>query len=66
PNSGYFYVDMDKTMSLFNRFASQTQRPIPPETSAIFNSIRGLGVTATQPDKSTSQVEMLLGLKPKS
>jgi len=66
PNSGYLYVDMDKTMSLVNRFASQTQRPIPPETSAIFNSIRGLGVTATQPDKSTSQVEMLLGLKPKS
>jgi len=66
PNSGYLYVDMDKTMSLVNRFASQTQQPIPPETSAIFNSIRGLGVTATQPDKSTSQVEMLLGLKPKS
>ncbi len=66
PNSGYFYVDMDKTMSLVNRFASQTQQPITPEASAILNSIRGLGVTATQPDKSTSQVEMLLGLKPKS
>ncbi len=66
PNGGYLYVDMDKTMSLVNRFATQTQQPIKPETMAIFNSIRGIGVTATQPDNSTSQVEMLLGLKPKS
>ncbi len=65
PNGGYLYLDMDKTVSLVNRFAVQGQL-MPPETSAILASIRGLGVTATSPDKSTSQVEMLLALKPKT
>jgi Protein of unknown function (DUF3352) len=65
PNGGYFYVDMDKTMTIVNRFAAPTQA-IPPEASAILSSIRGLGVTANSPDKSTSQMEMLLALKPKT
>jgi hypothetical protein len=64
PNGGYFYVDMDKTMTLVNRFTAG--QPVPPEANAILNSIRGLGVTATSPDKSISQVEMLLALKPKT
>lgn len=64
PNGGYFYLDMDKTMTIVNRFASRSQQPIPPEASAILSSIRGLGVTAISSDKSTSQVEMLLALKP--
>jgi hypothetical protein len=64
PNGGYFYLDMDRTMTLVNKFATPAQ-PIPPETAAVLNSIRGLGVTATSPDKSISQMEMLLSLKPK-
>ncbi|BAB73785.1 DUF3352 domain-containing protein [Anabaena sp. FACHB-709] len=64
PNGGYFYLDMDRTMTLFNRFATQTQRPIPPEANAVLSSIRGLGITANSPDKSLSQVEILLALKP--
>ncbi|GAA6621827.1 DUF3352 domain-containing protein [Scytonema sp. NUACC26] len=66
PNGGYFYIDMDKTASLIERFATAQRQPISPEASAIMSSIRGLGMTATSPDKSTSQVEMLLALKPKS
>jgi hypothetical protein len=65
PNGGFLYLDMDKTVSLVNRFAVQGQA-MPPEASAILSSIRGLGVTATSLDKSTSQVEMLLALKPKT
>ncbi|MBW4563801.1 MAG: DUF3352 domain-containing protein [Mojavia pulchra JT2-VF2] len=65
PNGGYLYLDMDRTMSLVNRFAAASQ-PLPPEASAILGSIRGLGITATSPDKSISQVEMLLALKPKT
>ncbi|HEY9803431.1 MAG TPA: DUF3352 domain-containing protein [Leptolyngbyaceae cyanobacterium] len=64
PNGGYFYLDMDRTMTLVNRFATQTQQPIPPEANAILSSIRGLSMTANSPDKSSSQVEMLLALKP--
>jgi Protein of unknown function (DUF3352) len=65
PNGGFLYLDMDKTVSLVNRYAVQSQA-IPPEVAAILSSIRGLGVTATSLDKSTSQVEMLLALKPKT
>jgi hypothetical protein len=64
PNGGYFYLDMDKTMAIVNKFAAAGQ-PIPPEASAVLNSIRGLGVTANSSDKSSSQMEMLLALKPK-
>lgn len=65
PNGGYFYLDMDKTTSLINRFATQNQS-LPPEASAIMNSIHGVSLTATSPDKSTTNMEMLLALKPKS
>ncbi|MEH1825435.1 MAG: DUF3352 domain-containing protein [Nostoc sp.] len=61
PNGGYFYLDMDKTKTvpLFNSFVSSNA-----DTITILNSIRGLGFTANSPDKSTSQLEMLLALKP--
>jgi len=65
PNGGFLYLDMDKTVSLVNRYAVQGQA-IPPEAAAILSSIRGLGVTATSQDKSISQVEILLALKPKT
>lgn len=67
PNAGYFYIDMDKTMSVVNRnLAAARNNPIPPEVNLILNSIRGIGITAIQPDTSTSQVEILLALKPKT
>ncbi|MEH2115701.1 DUF3352 domain-containing protein [Nostoc sp.] len=61
PNGGYFYLDMDKTKTvpLINSFVSSNA-----DTITILNSIRGLGFTANSPDKSTSQLEMLLALKP--
>ncbi|MFN6487474.1 MULTISPECIES: DUF3352 domain-containing protein [unclassified Nostoc] len=61
PNGGYFYLDMDKTKTvpLINSFVSSNA-----DTIIILNSIRGLGFTAISPDKSTSELEMLLALKP--
>ncbi|MBD2743065.1 DUF3352 domain-containing protein [Coleofasciculus sp. FACHB-1120] len=67
PNAGYFYLDMDKTMSLVNRQLPPAQKSsITPETTAILNSMHGIGLTVTQPDASTGQVEVLLSLKPKT
>jgi hypothetical protein len=64
PNGGYFYLDMDRTVSIINTL--NAQRPaFAPETTAILNSIRGVGVTATSANKSISEVEMLLALKRK-
>ncbi|MHC5777895.1 DUF3352 domain-containing protein [Nostoc sp.] len=61
PNGGYFYLDMDKTktMPLINSLISSSA-----DTITILGSIRGFGVTVTSPDKSTSELEMLLALKP--
>ncbi|WP_375477467.1 DUF3352 domain-containing protein [uncultured Nostoc sp.] len=61
PNGGYFYLDMDKTKTvpLINSFVSSNA-----DTITILNSIRGIGFTAISPDKSTSELEMLLALKP--
>jgi hypothetical protein len=67
PNAGYFYLDMDKVMAVMNTSLLKTQTSaITPEATAMLNSIRGLGITVTQPDKTTAQVEMLLALKPKA
>jgi hypothetical protein len=63
PNQGYFYLDMDQTLSIFNTILAQTGRPIPPEASTVLGSMQGVGVTATWPNKATSQLEMLLSLK---
>ncbi|MBK1989100.1 DUF3352 domain-containing protein [Sphaerospermopsis aphanizomenoides BCCUSP55] len=63
PNGDYFYLDIENTSSLITRLATQGQ-PLPPDASAILASIRGVGVTVNSPDKSTSQMEMLLALKP--
>ena len=55
---------MNKTLSLINRFATRRQ-PIPPEANAILGSIHGVGMAANSPNKSTSEVELLLALKTK-
>ncbi|MDY6902366.1 MAG: DUF3352 domain-containing protein [Cyanobacteriota bacterium] len=57
-NGGYFYLDMEKAQPFATRFFPPT-----PEASAMLNSIRGIGVTATSPNKSLTQMEMLLALK---
>ena len=61
PNGGYLYLDMDKTQNvpLIKSLISSDANTI-----TMLGSIRGLGFTATSPDKSTSQLEMLLALKP--
>lgn len=65
PNSGYFYLDMDKAAAILNDISTKRGQPLPPDVKAVVDSIRGLGVTAMQPNNSTSQMEMLLALKPK-
>jgi Protein of unknown function (DUF3352) len=65
PNGGYFYLDMDKTMVLVDKFATGANA-IDPQSKALLSSIRGVSMTATSSDKTSSQVEMLLSLKSKT
>ncbi len=65
PNAGYFYLDAAKTASLVNRFVTQGQT-LSSEANTVLSAIHGFCVTVTSPDQSTSQLEMLLALKPKT
>jgi hypothetical protein len=62
PNGSYLYLDLENTSSLITRLATQGQT-LSPEANTVLSSIRGLGVSVNSPDKSTSQMEMLLALK---
>lgn len=64
PNSGYFYLNMDQSINIFDRFAAL--QPIPKEARTVLDSIRGVGMTANNPNKETSQFEFVLALKRKS
>ena len=64
PNSGYFYLNMDRSMDIFDRFAAL--QPIPKEARTVLNSIRGVGMTANNPNKEISKFEFVLALKRKS
>ncbi len=64
-NIGYFYMDMEKTMTLINKVTPVSQKSaMKPETTAILNSIKGIGSTTTPTDKTTNQFEAVLALKP--
>jgi hypothetical protein len=64
-NTGYFFVDMEKAMAIANRNSlASSKQPLPTETKAILESIRGIGVTSTQSNnKASSNLEMLWTLK---
>lgn len=62
-NLGYFYLDMDKTMTLVNRFALMTGAVIPPEPTALLNSVKSIGITSTQVNDTTAKMDMLMALK---
>ena len=64
PNQGYFYLDMDKVMTLLNRAPLPPGNEIPPEVLAVLNSIQGVGVTSSWPESEINQMDMLLALKP--
>ncbi|MFP5273117.1 DUF3352 domain-containing protein [Coleofasciculus sp.] len=71
-NNGYFYLDMDKTMTVVNGFLENTIPETPDSSSdtqtalAILNSVQGIGGTATQANPSTHIFEMIVRLEPKT
>jgi hypothetical protein len=65
PNAGYFYIDVENTASLVNRFTTPAQ-PLSSELKTVLSTIDGFGVTLTSPEQSSAELEMLLALKPKT
>ena len=61
-NLGYFYLDMNQIMPIVNRLPADST-DISPEAMTVLNSLVGIGATATMPDKSTSQLDVLFLFK---
>lgn len=61
-NLGYFYIDMNQAMSIVNKLPNRNNN-ISPEATTILNSLSGIGATATMPDKSTNQLDVLVLFK---
>ena len=62
-NYSYFYLDVEKVMILAGPALLAGGAQFPPESQAILYSIQGIGVTATAPNSSTTEMEMLFALK---
>lgn len=61
----YAYIDIEKVFNLYNsKVGAVAGKAIPPDVNAIVSSIQGLGMSSAQPDKNTSNFEVLLTLKP--
>jgi hypothetical protein len=61
-NVGYFYIDGDRAWKIAQTFLPPNEKP-PVEIKAMFDSIRGLGVTAAYPTTDSAEVEVVLALK---
>ena len=61
-NFGYFYIDMNQTMSIVNKIPTHKSN-ISPEAKTLLNSLSSIGATATMPDKLTNQLDVLILFK---
>lgn len=59
-NLGYFYIDIEQMANQFRAFSGGA---VDAKSEAILSSLQGLGLTATLPDKSTSQLDLVLSIK---
>ncbi len=60
----YLYLDVEKMSSLFGqKIAMFSGKSIPPDADALISSVRGIGMTSVQVDKTTYRSESLLALK---
>ncbi|MEG3940838.1 DUF3352 domain-containing protein [Microcoleus sp. S36b_A3] len=63
-NQGYFYIDMEKTMSWANRYLLAVQpNLVSPPVADLLNSLRGVSVATTSTEPTTAKLEMLFALK---
>lgn len=61
---GYFYLDMEKTMSWANQYLLKAAPTlVSPPTAEVLNSLRGVSIVTTSPEPSIAQLEMLFSFK---
>ncbi|MCC3408691.1 MAG: DUF3352 domain-containing protein [Microcoleus sp. PH2017_10_PVI_O_A] len=63
-NQGYFYIDMEKTMSWANRYLLAVQpNLVSPPVAELLNSLRGVSVATTSTEPTTAQLDLLFAFK---
>ncbi|MEG4167052.1 MULTISPECIES: DUF3352 domain-containing protein [unclassified Microcoleus] len=63
-NQGYFYIDMEKTMSWANQYLLAVQpNLVSPPVAELLNSLRGVSVATASTEPTNAQLEMLFALK---
>jgi Protein of unknown function (DUF3352) len=62
-NLGYFYVDMEGIAKKSGGFANFPPGTLDPAALSFLESLRGITMTVTQPDKTTSRMDVLFSLK---
>ncbi|WP_013321921.1 DUF3352 domain-containing protein [Gloeothece verrucosa] len=62
-NFGYFYLDLNQMVTEFTKVAQMQGMTPNPDTMTVLNSLEGLALTATMPDKTTSEFDLLLTFK---
>ncbi|MEG3435646.1 DUF3352 domain-containing protein [Pannus brasiliensis CCIBt3594] len=61
-NLGYFYVDVEGIVAKTGGLAN-IPADVNPEMKAFLESVKGVAMTATQPDKGVGKMDVLLTLK---
>ena len=63
-NQGYFYIDMEKTLSWANQYLLAVQpNLVSPPAAELLNSLRGVSVATASTQPTTAELEMLCALK---
>ncbi|MEG4218112.1 DUF3352 domain-containing protein [Microcoleus sp. Pol14C6] len=63
-NQGYFYIDMEKTMSWANQYLLAVQpNLVSPPAAELLNSLRGVSVSTASTQPTTAELEMLFAFK---
>lgn len=62
-NLGYFYLNMEKTASVVNNLPQIKNNTMPVEASTTIESIRGIALTATMPNLTTSQLDLIISMR---
>jgi hypothetical protein len=62
-NLGYFFIDVEQIISKAGGLNNLPTQELTPEAKAFLESVRGIGITAIMPDKTTSKIDVLFSLK---
>lgn len=62
-NLGFLYLNMSSISETVNRLPFEAKSSISPENIELLNSMSGIGATATIPNKSQSQLDLLVRFK---